>query len=329
MPDEPLPSSPEPPPGKTGSVPVAWQPFTPRGVAAFATTTFARLFLLELVVALLATVAVVWFLSTVWFPVVREAILQLPATGAMEYGEMKWPGPAFQVLQERRPFIAFLVDLDNQTKGHSGVDVSLRFHRRQLEIFGPLGSLVFPYPREYRVEFNRPELEPWWGAWQPILLGWTAVLVPLWLLIVWAVLATLYFAPAWLLAFFANRQLTWGGSWRLASASLMPGAVLYTLSIVLYGLGVLDLFHLLLASVLHIVLGWLFVLSSVLQLPRVPEVLPSSLNPFGTPGQPAEHPDNPFAPKSAAASDDQPKGAQPDINHPSGGKENDTGGSVP
>ena len=62
---------------------VAWQPFTPRGIAAFAHATFGRLFLLQVVFALLAAGAVIWFLRTAWCPPVREAIRNLPASGAI------------------------------------------------------------------------------------------------------------------------------------------------------------------------------------------------------------------------------------------------------
>ena len=40
---------------------VAWEPFTPRGVAAFAGAGLGRLWLVQFVVAMLAAAAVVWF----------------------------------------------------------------------------------------------------------------------------------------------------------------------------------------------------------------------------------------------------------------------------
>src|SRR5512137_1455761 len=114
MPDDPLPCSPVALPGNPVALPLAWQPFTLRGVAAFSITGVSRLLLVELFMALLAAAVVCWFLATSWFPVVREGIRQLPATGAIEDGEMKWAGPPYQLLSERRPFLALLVDLENQ-----------------------------------------------------------------------------------------------------------------------------------------------------------------------------------------------------------------------
>jgi hypothetical protein len=263
----------------SGQQPVAWQPFTPRGVANFASATFGRLFLVQFLLAILIAAAVLWFLTTTWFPVLREAITALPTQGRIVSGELQWPRQPFEVLVERRPFLAFTVDLTNQSQGNSGVDLTVRFCKNDFEICSPLGRLTFPYDKRYEIQFNQPEVEPWWGAWQPILLGWGALGIIFLLLASWTFLATLYFLPAWLLGFYTNRQLTCGGSWRLASAALMPGALICLLAIVAYGLGVLDLFHLLFAWALHVLVGWLFLVAAVLQVPRLP--LPK--NPFTTP----------------------------------------------
>ena len=55
------------------------------------------------------------------------------------------------------------------------------------------------------------------------------------LLLTWALLATLYFFPVWLVAFYTDRDLNFRASWKVAGAALMPGALLLTLGIVLYG----------------------------------------------------------------------------------------------
>ncbi len=61
--------------------PVAWQPLTPRGVAAFARASGGRLLLVQLLLASLAAAVVVWFLQEAWFPVIHQAIGQLPGQG--------------------------------------------------------------------------------------------------------------------------------------------------------------------------------------------------------------------------------------------------------
>ena len=59
----------------------AWEPLTPRGVAAFARAKLGRLLFVQFIVALLAAVAVVWFLDDGCFPTIGAAIRSLPATG--------------------------------------------------------------------------------------------------------------------------------------------------------------------------------------------------------------------------------------------------------
>ena len=50
----------------------AWEPLTPRGVAAFARASWGRLWLAQLIVALLAGAVTTWFLYEEWLPVVYE-----------------------------------------------------------------------------------------------------------------------------------------------------------------------------------------------------------------------------------------------------------------
>ena len=61
----------------------AWEPLTPRGVAAFARASFERLFVVQAVFALIAAAAVVWVLSDGIFPVIDAAIDQLPDAGGL------------------------------------------------------------------------------------------------------------------------------------------------------------------------------------------------------------------------------------------------------
>jgi hypothetical protein len=85
----------------------------------------------------------------------------------------------------------------------------------------------------------------------------------------WAVMATVYFFPVWLVCFFANRDLNFRQSWRLAGAALMPGALLLTAAIAIYALGALDLIQMSFAFGAHLVLGWIYLFISVLFLQRV------------------------------------------------------------
>jgi len=82
-----------------------------------------------------------------------------------------------------------------------------------------------------------------------------------------------------LLAFFANRDLSLGGSWRLAGAAHMPGALFLTTAIFFYGLGALDPVRLIVAVGLHVVISWIYLLLAPLKLRLHPAVMHAK-NPF-------------------------------------------------
>ncbi|HZQ47670.1 MAG TPA: hypothetical protein VFC07_11700, partial [Verrucomicrobiae bacterium] len=96
------------------SSPTAWEPLTPRGVAAFAWASTGRLLLVQGIVALVAALTVVWFLEQVWFPVVRQAIHRLPAEGEIGGEQLHWSGEAPVLLAQNR-CLGLGVDLN-----HSG-----------------------------------------------------------------------------------------------------------------------------------------------------------------------------------------------------------------
>jgi hypothetical protein len=142
-----------------------------------------------------------------------------------------------------------------------------------------LGYVEFPNPPDQTIAFNRAELEPRWGAWAAEILFVAAVATVLGLLVSWTILATLYFLPVWLLGFFANRDLNFRQSWRLAGAALMPGALLMTAGILLYDFGLVDLVALGFIFAAHFVLGWIYLCLSLLFTPRIPAAVPKG-NPF-------------------------------------------------
>jgi hypothetical protein len=121
-----------------------------------------------------------------------------------------------------------------------------------------LGYTSVSYPEGWVIALNRSELSPRWGAWRPVLLAGAVAGVVAYLFVTWLVLATLYCGPVWLLGFFANRDLTLRASWKLAGASLMPGALAMLLVIFSYGIGMLDLVQLGFALAAHVLLGWVY-----------------------------------------------------------------------
>jgi hypothetical protein len=145
-----------------------------------------------------------------------------------------------------------------------------------------LGYQDFPYPPDQIISFNRTELEPLWGAWEPEGLAIMVPAVVAGLMLSWAALATVYFLPAWLIGFFANRGLDFRGSWKLAGAALMPGALLLTAAVVLYDFAVLDLIQFCFIFGAHFALGWIYLFLSQLFLPRIDSTPPKG-NPFTSP----------------------------------------------
>ena len=256
----------------------AWQPLTVRGVAAFAGAPLGRLLIVQFMVALLAAGTVVWFLHKAWFPKIGEAIRQLPPQGELRGGRLDWQGATPSRLAEGR-FLALVVDLDHTGEARLPAHVQVEFGRTDCQVFSLFGYAQIAYPRDWAVAFNRTELGPWWGAWAPAILAMAAGLVVVGLMVSWAGLATVYFLPVWLAGFFVNRDLSLRGSWRLAGAALMPGAMLMCAALFYYAWGGLDLVRLAAAGAVHLVMGWVYLLVSPLRLPRHPATA-AKANPF-------------------------------------------------
>ncbi|HKI69289.1 MAG TPA: hypothetical protein VKA67_06860, partial [Verrucomicrobiae bacterium] len=67
----------------TEPVAFAWEPLSPRGVAAFAHADWGRLLLVQFIVAVLTATTITWFLISGCLPILQTAIRQLPAQGAI------------------------------------------------------------------------------------------------------------------------------------------------------------------------------------------------------------------------------------------------------
>ena len=257
----------------------AWQPLTPRGVAAFTRAPVGRLLLVQCAFALLAAVVVVWFLRTAWFPTVHEAILHLPAEGEIQSGKLNWPDPSPELLSEGH-FLAFVVDTNHTGTLRSPAQVQVEFGRNDIFFYSLAGYREWPYPRDWIFGLNRTEAEPWWGAWEAPIQWLAFAGTLLWCLVSWAVLAIIYCLPVWLGGFFANRDLNLVRSWKLAGAAQMPGTIVLIAGIVLYGFGVLDLVGLAAAAAVHLLVSWIYLPLSVRAAPKLLSRAPDNKNPF-------------------------------------------------
>lgn len=255
----------------------AWEPLTPRGVAAFARASLERLLVVQVIFALLAAAAVGWVLSDGIFPTIDAAISQLPDTGEIRDGQLYWSGDS-PVLLAEGSLLAFSVDLEHGGSVRSPADFQFEFGRRSVRIFSLFGEGELAYPPHYLFGINQRDARPAWGAWAPEILALTVIGTFVGLLLVWLALATIYCLPVWIISFFSSRDLGLRASWKLAAAALLPGALLVSLALVLYELGAFDLIQLLFAFGMHLIIGWIYLFVSPMFLHRVlPKEKP---NPF-------------------------------------------------
>jgi hypothetical protein len=253
------------------------EPFTPKGVAAFARAKFHWLFLAQFICALLAAIAVAWFFYVRCFPVIQSATENLPSGGQIRYGKLHWEGGSPQTLAEGS-FLALDVDAWHSSQYRSTADFQVEFGSESIEVYSLFGYSEFLYPPDDIIEFNRPQLQPLWEAWRSEVLFLIAVAVLVALPLVWWTLATIYFLPVWFIGFFTNRELNLLASWKLSCAALLPGALVMIVGILLYGFGV-NLISFLFIFGAHFVLGWIYILFALAFFPRNSSA-PSRGNPF-------------------------------------------------
>lgn len=255
------------------------QPFTFSGVASFAHAPLHRCFLIQGCVALLAGMTAACFFEMAWVPVIRQTIAALPSSGRIQDGQLRWPAPG--PVRTGTTFLWISIDPNDALDQGEGADLQLDFQRSDLRIRSLLGYVAVPYPQGLLIAMNRTEVEPWWGAWRPAFPVGIAVGTVIGLFVTWTLLALAYAWPVRIISFYADRQLSWAGAWRLSAGCLLPGALFLTLAIAAYTLQQINLVQLLAATALHFMLGWVYVLCAPFCLPRADaKVSQRSGNPF-------------------------------------------------
>lgn len=144
-----------------------------------------------------------------------------------------------------------------------------------------MGCSFFRYPPHLNIPFNRIEARAWWDAWQPMMLTAVAFSTFFFLFFIWSVLATLYCPVPRVVAYFAERSLTFPGAWRLAGAALMPGAVLMILGVVALGLGWIEPVRFVLVTGVHLLVPVAYLFISPFYLPSSTAHVQAAANPFG------------------------------------------------
>jgi hypothetical protein len=282
---------------ETTEKPAAWQPLTFGGVARFAYAPVSRLFLVLFIVAGLCGGVVLWFLNFRWVPQIEAAIARLPEQGSISNGSLYWPTRE-PVALAQNSFLSLSVQPGRAPELASGADVDVSFGARELGVRSFFGYLPLPYPREVILALNRAGMQPWWGAWKPGLLGSVGVITGLALLTIWLTLGALYTPVVKFLGFYADREVSWRGSWKCATASMLTAALLMCATIVLYSFQEISLLALLTIAGAHFIVQLVYVLGATMALNDLPGKAPA--NPFkGAEKIPARS-KNPFAEAEAS-----------------------------
>jgi hypothetical protein len=249
--------------------PAAWQPLTFGGVAAFASAGLGRLLLLALLASAIFGGGLVWLIARDYCPVVLQAIQKMPESARVVNGKLQG---VTNGLSSETKLLAIAVTPESASEIGQGADV--QFQVRQTDfcvssIFRPDWGLEFDYDRRAALNLGRSALEPWWSAWQPVLLAGAGVATVVAILASWVVLAAIYMAPAKFAAWFADRNLSWTGAWRVCFAAMTPGSLLMTFAVLLYGWQAIDLVKLSFFWLAHLVIGWIYVGGGVWARPRL------------------------------------------------------------
>lgn len=235
-------------------------------MARFGLAPLGRLLAWQFGVAAAAAVVVVWFLATAYVPVLLGAIERLPNTGAIRDGHLEWTNAVPARLAENA-FAAIVVTGDSEANPGQVADLQLEFGREALKVRSIFGFVAFSYPSGWTMALNHAELAPWWGAWRPAVYVGIALFVIVALFASWWSLAFLYAFPARLIALYWDTAANLWRCWKLCGAALMPGAILFTTVIALYGLQQLTLPSLLAFTPIHLVVGWVYAAFSPFCLP--------------------------------------------------------------
>lgn len=263
-------------------MPEAWEPFTPRGVARFAGATWARLAIVQLIVAGLTAAVVVLILYHDWFPVIRGSIQQMPKEGGLTNSTLNWQGENSRQLAQNE-FLGIAVDLSHSGQLGRESHLQLELGQHDFRVYSLLGYQPYDYPPEWEIPVNKTDLAPWWGAWEPWIMLGAGTIVFVALLVSWTILATIYFIPVRILSFLENHDLSLWQSWKLSSAALLPGAFFLIAGLIAYGLNWMDVIHLGAILTLHFCIQWIYLLVSPFFCPRSKAAVKQGKNPFAAP----------------------------------------------
>jgi hypothetical protein len=272
----------------------AWLPLTPRSVATFAATSLRRLALTQLVLALGLALLMVATVQDTWFANFRELIEHLPAEGAIRGGQLEWTNPVPARLIEDR-YLAVAVDPERTGALGQEADLTLLLGSTNFLAASVLGYAAVPYPPQYTISLRRDDVAAWWGARELFLTTGVGVGTGLFWLLLWWLLASVFWLPVWVLGALARRDLPPAAAWKLAAAAQLPGLVVFAAALASYRFGWINLLRLGYGFGLSLAVAWAYWTVTPFLVPKAPRK-PKVDNPFtgpaASPGRPEK---NPFA----------------------------------
>lgn len=261
-------------------------PTTFGGVATLACVSSKWLFLWQAITAVAIGAAITLALVLTWARDLELALADLGTAGEIRDGRFQPVKPESHLLRSSS-FLGVAIVGDPTDEPISSADVNLWIEPDGWSVHSLFGRLDGPYPAQLRATLDRVEMAGLWSAWKSPILLTLGTVTAIGLLVSWTVLATFYAPVLRLLAAFLMRAAGLEVCWKLAGASLLPGALLMTGAIGLYATHQLALIGLLLVLPIHFVVGWIYCLGGLWRLPRIetgsnpfiPEPTPEVANP--------------------------------------------------
>ena len=81
--------------------------------------------------------------------------------------------------------MSLVADLDHRGQAGRVAHLQVELGKSDFTICALPGCVTMRYPKGWVVALNRTELEPWWGAGQPAIMGLTFLLTVLVLVVTW------------------------------------------------------------------------------------------------------------------------------------------------
>jgi hypothetical protein len=267
----------------------AWQPLTFGGVARYAHDWIGRLFVSGVIVSIIATAAIILTFHRAFIPVIDVSVAELPKDAQIRGGLFNIPQP---MRLGENSFLSIRLDPEGASP-RSTSDFQVTLMATRFQIHSLVGQFNKRYPLEVTLTLSRSQIEPWWEAWRMSVYMLLALFTIVFLFLSWISLAIPYAIIARIIAFISKKRVSLWGSWKMSVAALMPGAILFSVGIFLYGWSQIRLADLLGVWIAHFIVGWIFLAGALYCLPRL-----DSENPFEKIPAPEEEVEEPRPPKN-------------------------------